>query len=902
MACFFLCLLILTTAEVSDADLTVPPLTPEHASAVDRVLPGKPGDLFVELKNGLAVLIREIHSSKVVSTQILVKTGSIYEDQHLNGGLSHYLEHIVSGGTTSRFSEEEAKSMLQSLGGASNAYTSFDRTVYFINTTSTHYRTALDLLMSYMTECTIDPREFEREREVIQQEMKLGENNPNRQLWQLFMKTAYQVHPIRHPIIGYEDVFVQITRDQLYDYYKSRYAPQNMVVTIVGDIDAQEALGEVIRLSKNVERGFQRPIIIPEEPPQVGPRRVEKAFPAARITSVNLGFPSVPLKHSDLYPLDVLAIVLGDGRTSRLYKRLRDQDKSVLSVGAFNWTPFFARGIFAVTMSLEGVNRERAMASLWEEIESLQQEPIEKEELEKAKRQVVASHIFSNQAARAIASGLATSYVATGDPYFDERYVDEIQKVEVEDVLRVARLYLQRDRTTVAVMTPSGASADKQTTVASSLSDDSEVVKKVLPNGMILLTKKNTAVPIVSFQLFGQGGLRYEPEDRVGISQFTFNLLTKGTETRSKADIAMTMEEIGGSVSAGSGRNTFFAGASVLKEDFDTGLEILADIVTHPSFPTEEIEKQRKDTLLAIRRIDESWEREVERLFIKHYYKGHPYGNDLLGTEASVGGLTRQEIAEFYGTLVMANNAVLAIFGDIDMDTVEDKVIKAFADLKPGKLETPAHDGERPRLTHDDRIEKETDKVSAAILIGYDGMAISNQDRPAMDVIDAILSGIGYPSGWLHESLRGGTTSLVYYIHAYPSYGIDSGYFGIMTQTTMKNYQQVLDLVLEKMEQIQSDTVSDEEIERGKNMIITMHELGNETNGSQAYAAALWEALGLGFDWGGRYPERIRHVDREDLLRVAQKYFEHHLIASTIPKEPVDTVIPPEQKDRMHTN
>jgi len=880
--------------------LDVSSLAPEQFKAIERVLPGRPGDLFVQLRNGLTILIREIHSSPVVYTHVLVKTGSIHEDEYMNGGLSHYLEHVVSGGTTSGFSEKEAKVILQSIGGASNAYTSYDRTAYYINTTSTHYRTALRLLISYVTECTIDPREFERERQVIQQEMKLGENNPNRELWKLFMKTAYHVHPIRHPIIGYEDVFVQISRDQLYDFYKTRYTPENMVVTVVGDVDRQEALGEVIRLAGNLKRNFQKPILIPKEPPQTGPRHVEKQFPAARLTSMTVGFPSVTLKDPDLYPLDVLSIIMGSGRTSRLYKRLRDRDKTVLSVSTFNWTPFFARGVFAITMSLEGVNREQAMESLWEEIESLQDRLVRKGEIEKAKRQVVADHIFSNQSANAIGSSLATSYIATGDPYFDEQYVREIQRVTSTDVRRVARRYLTRDRITVGVLTPPGDAPQEKDVEVSPRPADAKIVKRVLPNGMILLTKKNEAVPIVSFQLFGKGGLRFEPPEKPGISNFTFSLLTKGTKKRSKTEIAQAMEEIGGTLESGSGHNTFFVGLSVLKEDFDRGLEILADVVTHPSFPPEEIEKQRKDTLLAIRRIDESWEREVERLFRKRYYGDHPYGNDVIGTAESIQVLDRDDITTFYRKLVQANNTVLAVFGDIDADAVEARIARAFRDLEPGQMAEPHGTGKRPWLTRDDQVERPTDKVSAAIFIGYNGMTIHEEDRPVMDVIDAIISGVGYPSGWLHESLRGGTTSLVYYVHAFPSYGVDAGYFGVITQTTIRNYQQVLDLILEKMEQIQRDSVSDEEIERGKNMVITMHQIGSETNAAQAYRAAIWEVFGLGFDWGERYLDRIRQVDREDILRVAKQHFRHRLIASTIPREPVDTVIPPEQKDRMH--
>ena len=162
-------------------------LSPEYAAFVENVLPSQSGDLFVQLKNGLTVLIREMHTSRVVTSQVLVKAGSINEDGYFYGGLSHYLEHIVSGGTTSTLTEKEIKKILQSLGGASNAYTSYDRTVYFINTTAEHYKTALQLLISYVTDSQLAESEYRREKPVIQQEFKLGENSVSRQLWYLFL-------------------------------------------------------------------------------------------------------------------------------------------------------------------------------------------------------------------------------------------------------------------------------------------------------------------------------------------------------------------------------------------------------------------------------------------------------------------------------------------------------------------------------------------------------------------------------------------------------------------------------------------------------------------------------------------------------------------------------------------
>ena len=279
---------------------------------VDRVLPSKPDDLFVILQNGLTVMIREAHGSKVVSCQTLVKTGSIFEGDRMGGGLSHYLEHVVSGGTTSTLTEAQISEKLQTIGGASNAYTSYDDTVYFINTTSAHYEEALELLLAYVTDCQFKETEYEREKGVILQEFQLGENNPSQRLWESFTKTAYREHPVRHPVIGEKDVFLKMNRQDLLAHYRRWYTPENMVVAVVGDVNKGEVLRAVLNLAGSLKRSANPPYVLPPEPPQLAPRSVEKALPIARLTKACLGFRTVPLTDPDLYALDVLAIILGE--------------------------------------------------------------------------------------------------------------------------------------------------------------------------------------------------------------------------------------------------------------------------------------------------------------------------------------------------------------------------------------------------------------------------------------------------------------------------------------------------------------------------------------------------------------------------------------------------------------
>ncbi|NVM20990.1 MAG: insulinase family protein [Desulfobacterales bacterium] len=876
---------VLGTVSAAPAQ-TLPLEAGGRGGGVDRIIPSEPDDLFVVLKNGLTVLIRESYGSKVVSCQVLVKTGSIYEGEDTGGGLSHYLEHVVSGGTTSKFTEAQIAERLQAIGGATNAHTTYDHTVFFINTTRAHHKEALALLVAYVTDCQFAETEYQREKGVILQEFQMEENNPGQQLWLSFMKTAYRNHPVRYPIIGEKEIFAKMDKKDLIAHYRRWYTPENMVIAVAGDVDKEEVMKAVLNLTGSLRQGGNLAYVHPAEPSQLAARRVEKALPTARMTKAILGFRSVPLTDPDLYPLDVLAVILGDGRTSSLYRTVRDKKGLVLSIGASSWTPSFVEGRFFVSMDLAYENLSEAVDAVLEELSDVKGNLVSKQSLRRAKNKVVADHVFGRERVQSKAGHLASDWVFTGDPYFSETYVSKIKEVTREDIRRAAQKYFTKDRMTIAVTRPASVSSASSAIGAPKRVEpiSSMIKKKVLPNRMTLLLQRNTAAPIVRFKFVVKGGLRFEPADKPGLSCFMAGLLTKGTARRSKLEIAGALEDLGGSLNAGSGYNVVSLSVAVLKEHFDTALDLLADVVLHPSFPKSEIEKQRKDTLMAIQRLDEQWTTEITRLFKRYYYRKHPYRNDIIGKADAVGSFSAKDIRRFYASIMMPNNAVLAVFGDIDPDTVTSEVQNAFKDFKPGILEQPVIDVETDNIEENQAIETFNEKTSAAILVGYNGLTVTDADRPVVDVLDAAISGIGYPGGRLHDALRGGEKSLVYYVHAFPVFGIDGGYFGIMTQTTPENYEEVLKIILEQMALIRQEEVDATVLERAKNVCITMREVGLETIAARASSSALNEILGLGYDYDTKYPALIEKVSAADVMRVTGKLFLHHLIVTTKPK------------------
>src|SRR5919204_3076049 len=202
------------------------------------------------LPNGLTIIVQEDHSAPVASVQAWCATGSIDEDQHLGAGLSHILEHMLFKGTKTRGKNEIAQK-IQDVGGYINAYTSFDRTVFWIDVPKQGVATALDVLADAMMNSTLPAREYAKEQEVIRREFAMGMDDPDRTVTLLLFSTAYQRHPYRFPVIGELEIYNQLSQEQVMQYYKTRYVPNNLTFVVVGDVNPEKVRQQLAELFKS---------------------------------------------------------------------------------------------------------------------------------------------------------------------------------------------------------------------------------------------------------------------------------------------------------------------------------------------------------------------------------------------------------------------------------------------------------------------------------------------------------------------------------------------------------------------------------------------------------------------------------------------------------------------------
>jgi zinc protease len=405
------------------------------------------------LDNGLKVLLLEDHKSPVVTFQVWYRVGSRNEKDG-KSGLSHFLEHMLFKGTH-KLKPEEYSRIIAKNGGRSNAFTSSDVTVYFATMSRDKIGIEIELEADRMVNALLGESYFEPEKKVIQEERRLRtEDNPAATLGEVAGAVAYMVHPYRRPVIGWMDDIQNLTRQDLVDYYKLYYAPNNAFIVMTGDFSTQEMLPKIKAAFGNIPRGPEPPKVRAAEPPQQGERRVTLKK-EAELPFVLMYYHTPNLKSSDSFALDVLSVVLAGGRSSKLYHDLVYQKRLARSVDADYNGLAIDPSVFSVTAQLmpgkEPAEIEREMDGVLEQVKA---ELISDRELQKAKNQIESAFIYAQDSIFGQAMKIGY-YEAVGGWRLMDGYLDGIRKVTREDVQRVAKAYLDRDRRTVGILLPS---------------------------------------------------------------------------------------------------------------------------------------------------------------------------------------------------------------------------------------------------------------------------------------------------------------------------------------------------------------------------------------------------------------------------------------------------------------
>ncbi len=384
------------------------------------------------LDNGICLLTEDIAHVRSVAVGVWVNVGSRDESDEI-AGISHFIEHLMFKGTGKRTAKQIAEA-LDAVGGQLNAFTTKEYTCYYAKVLDEHFDLALDVLSDMIFNSKFAPRDIDRERNVIIEEIKMYEDTPDELVHDVFANTIWQKHPLGRPIIGHADIIKQLGRDTFLDYLKRNYVPGNIVISVAGNIVHELAAEKIGRFFGRLGGdSFPRVMNLPSPRKEVTCRTKD-----TEQVHLCVGTPGMPLDHDQIYTFQLVNTILGGGLSSRLFQEIREQRGLVYSIYSYH-SSYFDTGLFCVYAGLSRENVEQALDLIFKEIKEIRNRGVTPRELRRAKDQLKGNLLLSLENVNTRMSRLGKSQLYLGKVVTPEEIVEKIEKVTLEEIQSLAR-------------------------------------------------------------------------------------------------------------------------------------------------------------------------------------------------------------------------------------------------------------------------------------------------------------------------------------------------------------------------------------------------------------------------------------------------------------------------------
>jgi len=845
------------------------------------------------LPNGLKVLIKPDFSAPVVAIVTFVSAGYFDETDDIVG-IAHVLEHMYFKGTPTRGVGEIAK-QTKAVGGYLNAATIYDHTSYYTVLPASGFRQGLEVQADAYANSLIDSEELARELEVIIQEAKRKADNPAAVATETLYELLHDRHRIRRWRIGREPGLRALTRDAMLRFYRNFYHPGNTVLSIVGAVDPEEAMRDVERLYGALPGGTPTRSPGPSEEGTGGFRYRELAGDIGQ-TQLTMGWRTPGTLHVDTPALDLLAMVLGAGRASRLYRAVRER-KLAAAVSAYDYTPT-ELGVFVVHAETQPQTTRDAAIATWDQLRRVREEGIGEYELTRAKRLYESRWVRRFEDMEGQANYLA-EWEALGDWKLGDWYIERLVTATSEQLLDVANRYLAPEQAGIIVYRPN-ESAQVAPDSAAMLSLLEERRAEALPvsapyqppasrpnepvvrrereqagvivyraaSGLPILVRLKAGAPLVHTGVFALGGASAETEASAGLTTLMVRTAQKGTTTRTALQIAEEAEMLGGSIGGSVGSDSFGWSISVPTSYASAAMALLADVAQHPTFGVEALETERAVAIADVIASRDDMFRYPMRLATQAAFRGHPYGVPATGTEESLRAIEHTHVAVWHRERLLGPEAspVVVIVGDGDPDAFAALAAREFAELgpaEPSRLVTP----EWPAgvVTAAER----RDKAQTAMGLLFPGPTRTDPDRFAASMIASVASGLG---GRFFDELRD-KQSLCYTVTAFSSTRRAAGTFGAYIATSPEKEDAARNGLLAEFERLRNEPVTAEELERAQTYAVGVHAI-QQQSGSAVLGDVIDAWLFGELSDLETFERSVRAVTAERMQRLAQRYFD----------------------------
>jgi zinc protease len=864
-----------------------------------------------KLKNGLRVIMHVDKSTPIVTVNVWYHVGSKNEVVGRTG-FAHLFEHMMFQG--SKHYDKDFFGPLQEAGANLNGSTNADRTNYYEVVPSNFLELALWLesdRMGYLLDAMTQEK-LDNQRDVVKNERRQRVDN---QPYGLVSEKAAELsfpkdHPYNWTTIGSMEDLSAASLDDVKAFFRQYYVPNNASLVIAGDFDPKVA-------KKMVEKhfgGIPTGSIISRPTPPLAKFDKEIRYDmedAVQLSRRTMIWHTIPQNSPDEAALDMLGRILSFGRGSRLSSNLVYGKQLSLDAGAFHFTREIAGQFQISSTARPGKSLDEIEKEILLEIDKLKKEPPTADEMARALNGFESSYIFGLQTIQGKADALNNNLVFNGKADTFQSELDKYRKVTPADIQRVANAYLTANKLVISVTPrPKGKDAPKMGTAATTAATkpaakteandiDREklggryvmpkpapnptfalpmVEKNKLSNGLEVWTVKQSELPIVSMNLVIKTGQTADPKGLTGLTQFTAGSLTGGTKTRSAVDISNLGQTIGG-VGAGSDWDSTNVGMSALTKNFDKALELFTDVLLNPTFPTEELEQQRRRSLIQLLQRKDNPNALAQIAYNKVLYgENHPYG--LTTDESSIKAIKREDLVKFYETYYRPNNAVLVVTGDVDTKTLLLKLEKALAGWKAA--EVPAVNV--PDVASANKagiyIVDKPNAAQSVVTIGQVGVQRDNPDFIALQVMNSMLG--GQFTSRINMNLRE-DKGYTYGARSGFSFRRGAGPFSASAEVqTFSTKESVVEFMKELNGIRGAIPVTQKELDYNKQSLIRSFPSRFETVGAIGGGLANLIPYGLDESYFNQYIQKVNAITLDDISRVANKYLQPDKMAIVI--------------------
>ncbi|MDO4586389.1 MAG: pitrilysin family protein [Planctomycetia bacterium] len=845
-----------------------------------RVVYTQNTNLFV-LSNGLTLFVRRDTNSQQATVRAYIRnTGSLNEEEYSGSGISHLVGEMVAACSTQKRSQAEIQNLLNQFGGATDVKITSNLTSFAIDCSSDLISSAIDILIDRILNARFDTSLFVSKSRIINQAFADAKSNRDKVAWNLLLETVYPNHPQRFPCFGYPDLFSLLTLNDVNEFYRQRYIPNNQIIVVAGNVHPDKIVQQIIQLYNNRPRIMEKDIVWPAESKQISRRDSVQEMDGKTFDAI-FAWPTVYLTDNDVCALDVLAKILAQNENGRLLKTLKQEKSLIISANSQSYLMENVRGFFYIKVAALPENYEMVQQIILNEIKKLQDYPVAIEELNRAKKQIETAFIFQKESLSISIDRMIANYLQTGDPNYENQYLNNLRNVSLDDIRRVAQLYFQTNFMTRVLITPIQM-APQAVSFEKTIPDEELQAIKFPENDLRLLTKTNRRVPIINIQLIALGSSLIESQDKAGKTALLAEMLKMGKVKQTGQSYLDYFDSLGASFKIQTGRNTVCISATVLKDDLPFVIPVIKEMAFQLDISDESLQKAKKIQFTKIEQNNNSPENELMNHFSNSLPRSTPFHLPLDGTKESIERLTCDDMVQCQRQLFAPQNIVLTVFGDIDYNQAANWINNEFGSVKKTINFRPVSFDRKNELIESLDLHFQTQKETAMAILAFPTVSIQEvDDYAALLVLQTILAGYRFPDGILVNELR--NEGLVDRIQVKQMSSPVPSYFYVMFETKPEQLASVLNRVQKSIEKTKTGFITSEQIQKAKEKLKACHKLENPLLEEKARKTGLDELYGVGFNNDLRFDEQIDKVTQEKVLSVARKYFNQKIVITISP-------------------